>query len=201
MNGEDEMVPEANEAARQAARQAIARHVMTLFDGMPKSRPFTRDARELAVLSVADAPDEEVVSYSTAGLCEVALDTGGFDTRIELCGAMPDDVAHWPEILAAAAFELAAAASPVRPGVVVRDVVARFHPKTTVPHLYLSIPFIWNDGEFPECRVDDTRINWLQCFPVSDDEARLAGELGADGFESRLDEADIDTYDLRRKSL
>ncbi|MCQ0032529.1 suppressor of fused domain protein [Burkholderia glumae] len=191
------MVAQGNEAARQA----VARHVMTVFDGMPKAQPFSRDARELAVLSVADAPDEDVVSYSTAGLCEFALDTGGFDTRIELCGAMPDDVAHWPDILAAAAFELAAAASPVRPGVVVREVVARCYPKTTVPHLYLSIPFIWNDGAFPECRLDGMRINWLQCFPVSDEEARLASELGADRFESRLDEAGIDTYDLRRKSL
>ncbi|PZW95601.1 hypothetical protein DFS13_1171 [Burkholderia sp. 28_3] len=48
---------------------------MSVFDGMPKVQEYLHDDLPMAVdvLSVADSPDPDLVSYSTIGLFETAL--------------------------------------------------------------------------------------------------------------------------------
>ncbi|HHT8840668.1 TPA: suppressor of fused domain protein [Burkholderia cenocepacia] len=102
-----------------AGRKAVGRHALSVFDGMPKVQEYLHDDLPMAVdvLSVADSPDPDLVSYSTIGLFETAL--GGeteLGTRVELCGAMPADIEHWPNVLAFAAFALMRSRWAVMPG-------------------------------------------------------------------------------------
>ncbi|HIE4197316.1 suppressor of fused domain protein [Burkholderia cenocepacia] len=188
-----------------AGRKAVGRHALSVFDGMPKVQEYLHDDLPMAVdvLSVADSPDPDLVSYSTIGLFETAL--GGeteLGTRVELCGAMPADIEHWPNVLAFAAFALMRSRWAVMPGGVVEGYVAECYSDTLVPHLYLTAPFLWNDGHFKQLDLESgEKVNWLQGIPISDAELEILRTRGDSEFEDLLEQADVDVFDLYRSSL
>ncbi|AQQ42192.1 hypothetical protein A8E81_24185 [Burkholderia cenocepacia] len=183
----------------------MGRHALSVFDGMPKVQEYLHDDLPMAVdvLSVADSPDPDLVSYSTIGLFETAL--GGeteLGTRIELCGAMPADIEHWPNVLAFAAFALMRSRWAVMPGGVLEGYVAECYGDTLVPHLYLTAPFLWNDGHFKQLDLESgEKVNWLQGIPISDAELEILRTRGDSEFEDLLEQADVDVFDLYRSSL
>ncbi|MCW3689703.1 MULTISPECIES: suppressor of fused domain protein [Burkholderia] len=188
-----------------AGRKAVGRHALSVFDGMPKVQEYLHDDLPMAVdvLSVADSPDPDLVSYSTIGLFETAL--GGeteLGTRVELCGAMPADIEHWPNVLAFAAFALMRSRWAVMPGGVLEGYVAECYSDTLVPHLYLTAPFLWNDGHFKQLDLESgEKVNWLQGIPISDAELEILRTRGDSEFEDLLEQADVDVFDLYRSSL
>ncbi|MCW5116619.1 suppressor of fused domain protein [Burkholderia cenocepacia] len=188
-----------------AGRKAVGRHALSVFDGMPKVQEYLHDDLPMAVdvLSVADSPDPDLVSYSTIGLFETAL--GGeteLGTRVELCGAMPADIEHWPNVLAFAAFALMRSRWAVMPGGVLERYVAECYSDTLVPHLYLTAPFLWNDGHFKQLDLESgEKVNWLQGIPISDAELEILRTRGDSEFEDLLEQADVDVFDLYRSSL
>ncbi|HIE1652951.1 suppressor of fused domain protein [Burkholderia cenocepacia] len=188
-----------------AGRKAVGRHALSVFDGMPKVQEYLHDDLPMAVdvLSVADSPDPDLVSYSTIGLFETAL--GGeteLGTRVELCGAMPADIEHWPNVLAFAAFALMRSRWAVMPGGVLEGYVAECYGDTLVPHLYLTAPFLWNDGHFKQLDLESgEKVNWLQGIPISDAELEILRTRGDSEFEDLLEQADVDVFDLYRSSL
>ncbi|HGF4014144.1 MULTISPECIES: suppressor of fused domain protein [Burkholderia] len=188
-----------------AGRKAVGRHALSVFDGMPKVLEYLHDDLPMAVdvLSVADSPDPDLVSYSTIGLFETAL--GGeteLGTRVELCGAMPADIEHWPNVLAFAAFALMRSRWAVMPGGVLEGYVAECYSDTLVPHLYLTAPFLWNDGHFKQLDLESgEKVNWLQGIPISDAELEILRTRGDSEFEDLLEQADVDVFDLYRSSL
>ncbi|MBG0862640.1 suppressor of fused domain protein [Burkholderia sp. 9779_493] len=183
----------------------MGRHALSVFDGMPKVLEYLHDDLPMAVdvLSVADSPDPDLVSYSTIGLFETAL--GGeteLGTRVELCGAMPADIEHWPNVLAFAAFALMRSRWAVMPGGVLEGYVAECYSDTLVPHLYLTAPFLWNDGHFKQLDLESgEKVNWLQGIPISDAELEILRTRGDSEFEDLLEQADVDVFDLYRSSL
>jgi hypothetical protein len=60
-----------------AVRKSIGRHALSAFVGKPEVQEYIHDDMPLAVdvLSVADSPNDGIVSYSTIGLFEIALGT------------------------------------------------------------------------------------------------------------------------------
>ncbi|WP_310647562.1 suppressor of fused domain protein [Burkholderia cenocepacia] len=188
-----------------AGRKAVGRHALSVFDGMPKVQEYLHDDLPMAVdvLSVADSPDPDLVSYSTIGLFETALGCETeLGTRVELCGAMPADIEHWPNVLAFAAFALMRSRWAVMPGGVLEGYVAECYGDTLVPHLYLTAPFLWNDGHFKQLDLESgEKVNWLQGIPISDAELEILRTRGDSEFEDLLEQADVDVFDLYRSSL
>ena len=142
-------------------KKFIARHALALFGGKPKVQEYLHDDIDLSIdiLSVVDSPEQGTTAYSTLGLFETILGSGDKElpTGVELCGAMPPDVEHWGNILAGASFALMRTKQVVIPGSVLEGYVAEYYPHTTVPHLYLTAPFFWNDGHFQELTLDTGR--------------------------------------------
>jgi len=188
-----------------AERKSIGRHALSAFGGKPKVQEYIHDDMPLAVdvLSVADSPNDGVASYSTIGLFETALNKNEpLGTRFELCGAMLLEVTQWGNVLASASFALMRSKRSVRPGSVLEGYVAEYYPETSVPHLYLTAPFLWNNGHFPELVLDNgTKVNWLQVIPISTDEVEILRTRGESAFEDLLEESDVDVFDLNRTTL
>jgi hypothetical protein len=180
-------------------RRAVGRHVLSVFDGKPKVQAYRHDDLSIAVdmLSVADSPARNLVSYSTVGLFEVEL-----GTRVELCGAMPADLEQWSNVLVSAAFSLMRSKRGVVPGSVLEGYVAEYYRDTSLPHLYLTVPFLWNDGDFTQLALENgLEVNWLQGVPISDAELSILRLHGEDKFEDLLEQSEIDVFDLYRLSL
>jgi hypothetical protein len=186
-------------------QKSIGRHALSAFGGKPKIQVYIHNDMPFAVdiLSVADSPSDGIASYSTIGLFETALDRNEqFGTRVELCGAMLLEVAQWSNVVASASFALMRSRRSVKPGRVLEGYVAEYYPETSVPHLYLTIPFLWNNGHFPELVLDNgIKINWLQVIPISTDEREILRTCGDSAFEDLLEKSDVDVFDLNRTTL
>ena len=186
-------------------RKNVARHALSVFGGKPKVQQFMHDDLPMAIdmLSVVGAPEPGLISYSTLGLYETVLDNEAqVGTRIELCGAMPADIDQWPNVLASAAFALMRSKRGVAPGSVLEGYVGEYYEDTAVPHLYLTAPFLWNDGYFEQHELHNgVKINWLQGIPISAAELDLLRLRGDDDFENLLEQANVDVFDLHRASL
>ena len=186
-------------------RKAVARHALAIFDGTPVVHAYEHDEIDLSIdiLAVDDSPDDGLVSYSTVGLFETGLrhdDGEPLATRVELCAEAPQEQDLWGNILSTAAFGLMRGGHAVMPGSVLPGCVGEYY-ETQVPHLYLSVPFSWQDGEFRRLELDGQIVNWLQGFPISDAERAYLEEHGPDAFEDLLLERDPDLYDLGRDSV
>ncbi|WP_231852649.1 suppressor of fused domain protein [Bordetella petrii] len=187
-------------------RKAVARHALAVFEGTPVVHAYRHDEIDLSIdiLVVDDSPDDGLVSYSTVGLFETELRHGDgkpLPMRIELCAEAPQEQEFWGNILSTAAFGLMRDGHAALPGSALPDCVGEYYPDATVPHLYLCVPFSWQDGEFRRLELGGQIINWLQAFPISDAELAYLKTHGADAFEDLLLEHDPDLYDLERDSI
>lgn len=61
-------------------------------------------------------------------------------------------------------------------------------------------PFLWD--ELGEAEIfPDLRVHWLMALPISDEERGFVAENGFNEFEKVLEDADVEYYDLGRRSL
>lgn len=184
----------------------MARHALAVFEGTPVVHAYHHDEIDMSIdiLAVDDSPDDGLVSYSTLGLFEAELrhdDGEPLETRVELCAEAPQEQDLWGNILSTAAFGLMRDGAAVMPGSALPGCVGEYYPEASVPHLYLCVPFSWQDGEFRRLELDGQVVNWLQGFPISDAELAYLEEQGAEAFEDLLLEHDPDLYDLERDSV
>ncbi|MEI2417237.1 suppressor of fused domain protein [Orrella sp. JC864] len=199
------LAPESK--APSPLHKAIARHALSVFGGKPLVQAYHHDEIQtlsIDLLEVDDSPDDGLVSYSTLGLFEAELrhdDGQAMQTRIELCAEMPDDLDLWGNVLATAAFTLLRGGQAAIPGSVLPGCVAEYYPDTTVPHLYLCVPYSWHGGEFPRFEQDGVLVNWLQAVPISEAELALVERQGHEALEDALLEHEPDIYDLERDSV
>ncbi|WP_235664323.1 suppressor of fused domain protein, partial [Pseudomonas savastanoi] len=115
----------------------------------------------MSIVTTFDTIEPGIKSIGTIGLSEIPLvdeDGTEFITRIELCSAVPTIFEAWENVIASAAFFIEQRRKPVVPGAVLENVVNQYFPKTKMPHLYFSIPFLWNDGHFEELIFDRVKI-------------------------------------------
>lgn len=186
--------------------KAVARHALDVFGGRPSVRAYHHDHIEnlsIDLLEVADRPEAGLASFSTIGLFGTQLlhtDGSPLRTRVELCAEMPTGLGDWATVLATAAFSIMQDGHAVMPGHVLADCVAQHYDDTTVPHLYLCVPFSWRGGDFPRFEQDALLVNWLQAVPVSETERRFIEREGHEAFEDALLEQDPDIHDLKRPS-
>jgi len=178
----------------------VARHAISTFGAPPSVWRFTCEQEDLSldIGGCADRPVAGVVSYTTIGLSAFDVATGAEPpVHVELAGVCAADWPMFPNILAAAAMFLVRRQKTVKPGDVVRDVVAQFYPRAGVSHLYLTRPFLWGK-RLQMLRGEAKNITWLLAVPVTNGELLCLEAQGDAGMEQLYRQRRIDMYSLRR---
>jgi antitoxin YqcF len=185
-------------------KKTLARHVVTAFAGKPQVRAYYSEDKKLTIdlLWCPDRPVEGVTSYSTIGLSDTVMKQGtaDFPTRLEICGAsaVPES-GLFGNVLTMAAFMIMRSQRLVLPGTAIPEVVREYYPATTLPHLYFTAPFLWEDT-LKSIVVGGSTVAWLLAIPISDAELTLLRTDGDDALETAFEKSQIDIYDLERAS-
>lgn len=184
--------------------KAVATHALQAFGGTPRVRRYHHDTEALTVdvLRCNDRPWEGVTSYSTIGLSDHPMLKDGeeFPTRLELAGACATVKHLFPNILASAAFCIIRTAKLYYPGSVLLGYVREYYPSTSVPHLYLTAPFLW-ETSLTTLDCGTKKVSWLLAVPISDAEYTYLNMHGDDALEDLFEKHQIDIFDLARPSV
>jgi hypothetical protein len=184
--------------------KVIAKYALNAIGGVPNVQAYHHNTETLSVdmLRCGDRPYSGVTSYSTIGLSDhpMFIDDGSeFGTRIELAGACATAAEFFPNVLASAAFCIIRTKKLYSPGSVMAGYVREYYPSTTVPHLYFTAPFLWEDSlKAIECETK--KVSWLLVVPISDAELEFLRKNGDDALEDTFERHQIDIFDLNRAS-
>jgi antitoxin YqcF len=151
---------------------------------------------------VTDCPSDGVTSYSSIRLSDYSMRTADgteLATRLELAGACATVADLFPNVLASAAFRIMRARTLYGPGSVMPGYVSEYYPSTTVPHLYLTAPFLWEELTTLEC--GSKQVSWLLVVPISEREKEYLEAHGDDALEDLFEKHQIDVFDLDRASV
>ncbi|NAS99010.1 hypothetical protein CU664_12140 [Pseudomonas syringae pv. actinidifoliorum] len=188
-------------------RTAIVKHELSVFGKNDfRVNNYYNDNKTLSLelLTVPDEIDRGMISIGTVGLSETALrdDEGAeFITRVELCAGAPKDEKEWCNFVISTAFKILRTENAVMPGEVMENIIYEYFPDAKMPHIYLTVPFLWNEGHFPELLFSDVRVNWLQCIAIHDSEKNFIDEHGSAKFEDLLSKNDVNIFDKTRVSV
>jgi len=183
--------------------KAVVKHALRIFGGEPKVQAYYDDTKSISVglLTTLDSLHVGVKSIGTVGLSETPLliDSGEeFATRVELCAGALTEETFWENAVASAAFHIKKRQRFVMPGDVVANVFNDYLNKPAMPHIYLTIPFMWNDAYYPELKYENLKINWLQCISIYEEERIFIETFGGDVFDGLLSSQEINTLDVGR---
>lgn len=183
----------------------VARHAASSFGGTPSVSEYLHDTEPFAVpiLSCVDRPCDGVTSFSTVGLSDYPMikENGSeFPVRLEIAGACASKDELFPNVIASVAFSIMRTKKLCFPGAVLEEYVGEYFQMTTVPHLYFSAPFLWEDSlKTLECGTKN--VSWLMVIPISDNELKFLTLNGDDALESLFEKKQIDIFDLNRPSV
>jgi antitoxin YqcF len=193
MSGKDAPISSEN--------KQIARHVASVFGGTARVDEYTNSSDTLAVgiLSTEDRPVDGVTSYSTIKLSDHPMARGSNElpVRLELAGGCESSATAFANLMASAAFRIIQTDMVYRPGTAIPDLVLQSGVSSTLPHLYLTAPFLWGDA-LNELDCGTKKVTWLLAMPISETEYRYLQEHGDDAFESILEAAHVDVFDPDR---
>ncbi len=183
-----------------ADTKLVARHAISTFGGPPNVWRFLCEKEDfsLDVGGCANRPEPGVVSYTTIGLSDRGVATRvDVPANLELAAVCTAAWPLFPNVLAAAAMLLVRQGKEVGPGDAVHGVVAEFYPRATVPHLYLTRPFLWGQ-RLQLLRGEAKCIAWLLALPINDMELAWLEKQGGGELEGLCRQRRIDMYDLGR---
>lgn len=187
-------------------RKAVVKHELSIFGKNFDVNNYYNDNKTLSLelLTVADDLDDGLIAMGTVGLSETPLfnkDGTEFLTRVELCAGAPEDEEHWRNIVVSTAFYIQRIGKGVKPGDVIENIIGEYFPDANLPHVYLTAPFLWGEGSFPELIFSGLRINWLQCLAISESEKSFIYENGDEAFEELLSAQEVNIFDRGRSSV
>jgi hypothetical protein len=182
----------------------IARRLALVFGGTPHVGAYknTTDTLTVDILSCRDRPVDGVTSYSTITLSDHPMPWGDreFSARLELAGVCVNTVNSFPNLLASAAFHIMQSNALYHPGTVIPDLARRCQVSSTLPHLYLTAPFVWGDAlNMLECETK--KVTWLIAMPISESEYAFLREHSDLAFERFLQGQETDFSDPNRSTV
>ena len=181
-----------------AHERAVVGHLRALVGGEVRVAQY-RDEQErptVAVCLAKDWPDQGITTYATAGLSAVEVRPG---LGAELIG--PGAVEQYGDVLATAATFVLREGWKPRPDVVFEEVARIGWPDTTLPHLLLVDPGLYQRRGLETLHTADRAVAFLQPLPISDAELEVVRDQGASALHELLEQADADVYDPRRPSV
>ena len=183
-------------------KKIIAQKELEAIGGTPKVYCYNNEEgnKSVDILSCMDRPFKDIVSYGTIGLSDYDIGKTSDDKklRIELLGACDIGEELFPNIISSAVFDIMEREN-CGYGHIILNVVSEYYNNCEMKHLYLMNPFFWEDMKTIE--FDDRKVTWLLIVPISESEKEYAITNGYDALETKFEEADIDIFDLKRKSV
>ena len=180
----------------------IARKELEVIGGKPQVYRYWDEKykKSVDILSCVDRPYPGVISYATIGLSEydIGMLSDNKKFRVELLGACDEEEKFFVNILSTTAFEIMERHN-CGYGHIIPNVISQYIKDCEIKHIYLMNPFLW-DG-FKTVEFEDRKIAWLLIIPISNQEKEYAIANGWDALETKFEEADIDIFNLKRKSI
>jgi hypothetical protein len=167
-------------------------HVYPYFDKTEENK--------LSVLSLADPIDQNVKIYCTIGVSDHPNIINATNIPIELLLATYKKYDKAPNILSTCGFYISKDGFECRPGTVFMRMVELYYKDTEMKHIYFTEPFLWQE-KLEQLTLENKKVTFLFCIPISDKELQYKQENGDDALESLLQEHEIDFYDINRKSV
>jgi hypothetical protein len=154
------------------------------------------------IVQFSDAPDDGLNTYSTIGLSDTPLMSGGreFPARVELLLVASGTFSPASRVLGSAAFCVINSRWFCEPGAIFSDIISRYETGLEVKHLLFVPPFPWGE-ELNMLRLPDKSVAWLLAVPITDQERQFAAERSADALEDLFAEHELDYFDFHRQSL
>jgi antitoxin YqcF len=150
------------------------------------------------VATWSDRPGPGLTSFATIGMSRfdngTTTPTGAL--RVELVTAVQHRWELMTDVLCELAFAVARGETYVQPGRVFTS-VPHLRTQTTTPNVLFWDPFLW---QLPSLPLEGTTVAWLMVVPISEAEARLAAEHGAEALIDEFERLTPDIHDLSRPS-
>lgn len=185
-------------------KNLVLQRLKKVFENPLQNITFTSDDEQVSVeiIKCPDSPFEGVTSYSTLGVyrCENLLTADDKELNIEFMGICDSKNNWFDGLLSTCAFAMIKGKVRAHPYEVYKNIVPLYQPNIDMKHILLIPPFSLNH-ELGVIETDDRVITWLMLNPISENEYAYMSE---NGYEELLDafvRANIDIYDLYRKSI
>ena len=184
--------------------KTIARTAAGVFKGAPRVVRYWDEPKESAVdlLISKGSPQEGVTSFATIGLSDSPLQEDGAElgVRVELVGACEAKFENFDNALSTAALCVINSGWEATPGTVFPGVLKLYDCSSTMEHLLLVPPNLWEE-EFETLYLDSKTVAWLLVVPISEAEYRYVESEGSEKLEELFEDKQIDVFDLNRASV
>jgi hypothetical protein len=147
------------------------------------------------ILSCVDPIDENVIFYGT-----IALNEQASHNEYEILMASYTKNKYIPNILSTCAFYIIKNKWKTKWGNVFEKIVEEYYPKSAIKHLYFTIPYIWEE-KLEGFKVKEKSVKFLFAVGITDSELEYINKNGYKEFENRLEENNVDVFDIKRKSI
>jgi len=158
------------------------------------------EEHKLRVLSLIDPIDQNIKIYCTIGVSDYPNIINTTNIPIKLLLATYKEYDKATNILSTCGFYISKDGFECRPGTVFMRMVELYYKDTEMKHIYFTEPFLWQD-KLEQLALENKKVAFLFCIPISDKELQYKQENGDDALESLLQEHEIDFYDINRKSV
>jgi len=150
---------------------------------------------EVDMLSCIDPIDNNVTFYGILALNEQAS-----HNEFEILMASYTKNEYIPNILSTCAFFIIKNDWKIQHGTVFEKMVEEYYPKSDVQHIYFTQPYIWED-KLEDFQINEKYVKFLLAVPITDKELEYINQNGYEEFENRLEENNVDIFDIKRKSI
>ncbi len=182
----------------------VVQRINEVFEKPVEVGDFVSDDEQASVeiARCTDSPFEGVTSYSTIGVfqCENLLTAENKELNVEFMGICDSRNNWFDGLLCTCAFAMIKGKVRAHPYEVYKDIIPIYQPNIDMKHILLIPPFSLNH-DLGVIETDNRVITWLMLNPISENEY---GFMQKNGYQKLIDafvEANIDIYDLYRKSI
>ncbi len=185
-------------------KHLVLQRIKEVFENPIQVGTFDSDDEQASVeiVKCADSPFKGVTSYSTLGVfqCQNLLTADDKELNVEFMGICDSRNNWFDGLLSTCAFAMIKGKVRAHPYEVYRDIIPIYQPNIDMKHLLLIPPFSLN-RDLGIIETDNRVITWLMLNPISENEYVFMQKNGYQKLIDAFVEANIDIYDLYRKSI
>ena len=185
-------------------RHLVLSRVQEVFEKPLQFGTFDSDDEQasIEIIKCPDSPFEGVTAYSTLGVykCQNLLTADNKELNIEFMGICDSRNNWFDGLLSTCAFAMIKGKVRAHPYEVYKDIIPIYQPNIDMKHILLIPPFSLK-SDLGTIETDKRVITWLMLNPISENEYTFMQTNGYQKLINAFVEANIDIYDLYRKSI
>jgi len=185
-------------------KHLVQQRLEEVFEKPLQIGTFVSDDEQASVEIVrcVDSPFAGVTSYSTLGVyqCKNLLTADDRELNVEFMGICDSRNNWFDGLLSTCAFAMIKEKVRAHPYEVYKDIISIYQPNIDMKHILLIPPFSLNH-DLGIIETENRVITWLMLNPISENEYAFMQKNGYQKLIDAFVEANIDVYDLYRKSI